>query len=171
MPAVWADTDGSARKAMEVQINGLQELSADDQWRVSKIREQSHKLEREAAASEHGAAALQLRTRDGDLWEDAEKIRKDHMERAALEEEVLRSAYELTNLRPGPAEQALAYKMDPTFLNRNQSGKIRVIVVSTLTLSEQDATGNPELVAHKAWLDRVKSSIDYGRSRLCWTEV
>ena len=161
MPAVWADTDGSARKAMEAQIDELQELSVDEQERVGAIREHSRTLEREAAASNNEVAALQFRTQAMDLLQNADQIRKDHRERAALEEDALRGAYELTNLKPGSAEQALAYKMDPTFPNRSQPGKIHVIALSILTLAEEDILQRPEQVARKAWLDRVKASIDY----------
>ena len=161
MPAVWADTDGSARKVMEAQIDELQALSVDDQWRVGEIREHSRGLEREAAASDNEVTALRLRTQAMDLLQDADQIRKDHMERVAREEEALRGAYELTTLKPGQAEQALAYKMDPTFPNRNQPGKIQVIVVSVSALIEEDVLQRPEHAARKAWLDRVKSSINY----------
>jgi hypothetical protein len=161
MPAVWVDTDGSARKAMEAQIDRLQELSVDDQGKVGEIREHSRRLEREAAASDNEMTTLRLRTQAMDLLQDADQIRKDHMERAALEGDALRGAYELTNLQPGSAEQALAYKMDPTFPNRNQSGKIQVIAVSMSTQSEEEVLQRPEDAARKAWLDRTKSSIDY----------
>ena len=161
MPAVWADIDGSVRKAMEAQVEKLQELSMDEQERMGEIREHSRTLEREAAVSSHEVAALQLRTRAKDVLQEADHIRNSHMERAALEEEALRDAYELTNLKPGPAEQALAYKMDPTFLNRNQPGKIQVIAVSASTQNEEAVRQGPEQSARKAWLDRIKSSIDY----------
>ena len=160
MPAVWADSDGSARKAIEAQVDELQALSMDDQGRVGDIREQSRGLEREAAVSHNEATARWLRTQAGALLQDADKIHKDHMDRAELEEEALRGAYELTTLKPGPAEQALAYKMDPTFPNRSQPGKIQVIAVSVSTLNEEDVLQRPEHVAPNAWLDRVKSSID-----------
>ncbi|MFZ3015014.1 MAG: hypothetical protein WA045_15030 [Nitrospira sp.] len=161
MPAVWVDTDGSVRKAMEAQIDELQTLSVDEQERAGAIREHSRTLEREAAASTNEVAALQLRTRAMDLLQDADQVSKDHGERAALEEEALRGAYELTNLKPGLAEHALTYKMDPTFPSLSQPGKIQVIVLSTVTLAEEDILQRPEQAARKAWLDRVKESIDY----------
>jgi hypothetical protein len=161
MPAVWTDIDGSVRKAMETQIDELQTLSVDEQERAGALREQSRDLEREAMASDKEAVALRLRTQGMDLLQDADHIRNSHRERAALEEETLRDAYELTNLKPGPTEQALAYKMDPTFPNRSQHGKIHVIVVSTSTLAEEDILQRPEQAARKAWLERVKESIDY----------
>jgi len=161
MPAVWADTDGSVRKAMEAQIDELQTLSVDEQERLGEIREHSRSLEREAMASDNEAVALRLRTQAMDLLREADQVSKDHGERAVLEEEALRDAYELTNLKPGPAEQALAYKMDPTFPSLSQPGKIQVIVLSTVTLAEEDILQRPEQAARKAWLDRVKESIDY----------
>lgn len=161
MPAVSADIDGSARKVLEAQVGELRELSLDEQERVGEIREQSRGLEREAAASDHEATAVRLRAQARDLLRDVEQIRKDHMERSALEEEALRAAYELTNLKPGSVEQALAYKMDPTFPNWNQPGKIQVIAVSVSTFAEEAVLYRPEHVARKAWLDRVKPSINY----------
>ncbi len=161
MPAVWADSNDSARQVMETQIVELQELSADEQQRVGDIREQSRDLEREAMASDKEAVVLRLRTQAMDLLQDADQIRSDHRERAALEEDALRGAYELTNLKPGLAEHALAYKMDPTVPNRNQPGKIHVIVVSIVTLAEEDILQRPEQAARKAWLDRVKGALDY----------
>jgi hypothetical protein len=161
MPAVWADTDGSARKAMEAQIDELQKLSADDQRRVGEMREQSRRLEREAAVSDNEVTAHQLRAQARDLLQDADQIHKDHIERADLEGDALRGTFELTNLKPGPAEQALAYKMDPTFPNRNQPGKIQVIAVSVSPQNEEDVLERPEQAARKAWLDRVKLSINY----------
>jgi hypothetical protein len=160
MPAVWADTDGSARKEMEAQVDELQELSVDDQRRVGEMREQSRRLGREAAASDNEVTALQLRAQARDLLQDADQIRKNHMERAALEGESLRGAFELTNLKPGPAEQALAYKIDPTFPNRSQTGKIQMIAVSVLPQNEEDVLQRPEQAARKAWLARVKLSIN-----------
>jgi hypothetical protein len=161
MPAVWADTDGSVRKTMEAQIDELQTLSVDEQERVGEIREHSRSLEREAMASDNEAVALRLRTQAMDLLQDADQVSKDHRERAVLEEEALRGAYELTNLKPGLAEHALTYKMDPTFPSLSQPGKIQVIVLSTVSLAEEDILQRPEQAARKAWLDRVKESIDY----------
>ncbi len=161
MPAVWADTDGSIHKAMETQIDELQTLSVDEQERVGEIREHSRSLEREAMASDNEAVALRLRTQAMDLLQDADQVSKDHGERAVLEEEALRGAYELTNLKPGLAEHTLTYKMDPTFPSLSQPGKIQVIVLSTVTLAEEDILQRPEQAARKAWLDRVKESIDY----------
>ncbi|MDF0651963.1 MAG: hypothetical protein P0121_10910 [Nitrospira sp.] len=161
MPAVWADTDGSARKAMEAQVDELRELSVDEQGRVGDIREHSRGLEREAAASVNEAEERRLRMQARDLLQGVDQIRKEHLERAALEGETLRGVYELTNLKPGSVEQALAYKMDPTFPNRNQPAKIQVIAVSVSALTDEDVSQRPEYVARKAWLERVKASIDY----------
>lgn len=161
MPAVSADTDGSARKAMETQVDELRELSLDDQGRVGEIREHSRGLEREAAASVNEAEERRLRMQARDLLQDVDQIHKDHMARAALEEEALRGVYELTNLKPGSVEQALAYKMDPAFPNRSRPEKIQVIAIAVPTLAEEDVHYRSEHAARKAWLERVKASIDY----------
>ncbi len=161
MPAIWADPDGSARATMEARINELQELRMDDQERVGEIREHSRGLDRQAAAADDEATALRLRAQARELLQDADQIRKDHMERAVLEGEALQGSYELTNLKPGSAEQALAYKLDPSFPNRNQSGKIQVIAVSVSPVTEKETLQRPEQAARNAWLDRVTPSINY----------
>lgn len=161
MPAVWADTEGSGRQALEAQITELQTLSVDDQERVGELREQSRVLEREAAVNVNDVAALQLRAKARDLLQDADHLRKDHLEHAALKGEALRDTYELINLKPGSADQALAYKLDPAFPNRSQQGKIHVIAVSVLPQHEDDVLQRPEQAARKAWLDQVKPSINY----------
>lgn len=111
--------------------------------------------------SDNEVTAHQLRAQARDLLQDADQIHKDHMERADLEGDALRGTFELTNLKPGLAEQALAYKMDSTFPNRNQPGKIQVIAVSVSPQDEEDVLERPEQAARKAWLDRVKLSINY----------
>lgn len=161
MPAVWADTEGSARQALEAQITELHTLSVDSQERVGELREQSRVLEREAAANDNAVTALQLRAKARDLLQDADHLRKDHMEQAALKGDALRDTYELVNLKPGSADQALAYKLDPAFPNRSQPEKIHVIAVSVLPQHEDDVLQRPDQAARQAWLDQVKPSIDY----------
>ena len=161
MPAVWTDTDGSARKTMEARADELRKLSVDDQERVGRIQEQSRGLERESTGKDDEMVARRLRAQARDLLQETDHIRDSHSEGAALEEETLQSIYELTHLKPGPAEQALAYKMNPTFPNRNQPGKIQVIAVSISPRNEEDVLQHPEQATRKAWLDRVKPSIDY----------
>lgn len=161
MPAVWADIDGSARKVLEAQIDELQELGVEDQVRVGERRDRSRDLERAAAVSANDDEARRLRMQAGDLLLEVERVLREHMERASLEEDALRSAYELTNLKPGPAEQAMAYKMDPIFPNRSQPGKIQVIAISVSTQNEEEVLERPEQTARKAWLGRVKSSLNY----------
>lgn len=161
MPAVWADPDGSAQTMMEEQIAKLRELSLEDQGQIGHLREESRELERRAALSDDEAEARRLRVLASDRLLEADLIQKNHLERVAVGEEALRSAYELTNLKPGSGNQALAFKMDPTFLDRRQPGKLQVIAVSTLTLTDDEIRGQPDQAARQAWLERVQSSIDY----------
>ncbi|UVT17633.1 MAG: hypothetical protein H8K04_08920 [Nitrospira sp.] len=163
-PAVWADPEDSARKAVETQIAAIQELNTDDRRRVDEVMAQSLALEREAVAAENAgnrAEAQQLRAQAGSLSIEAERDLNDHIERAALQAEELRDAFELKSLKPGTTDQALAYKMDPAFPDRSKPGKIQVIAVFVPTLTEEEVYNRPELVQRKAWLDQVKFSIDY----------
>jgi hypothetical protein len=163
-PAMWADPEDSARKALEARIATIQELSTDDRRRVDEALAQSFALDREAVAAGNAgnhAEAQRLRAQANSLSMEAELVRKDHMERAAMQAEELRDAFELNSLKPGTIDQALAFKMDPAFPDRSKPGKIQVIAVFVPTLTEDDVYNRPELVQRKAWLDQVKSSIDY----------
>lgn len=164
MPAFWADGNGSGRKALDAQIAKLQELGADDKRRVEEAQSRSRALERDAqAAVKNGnkAEAERLRAEATDLVREAKQIRKDHTERAALKGEALRGEFELTNLKPGQADQAFAFKIDPMFPDPNQPDKIQVIAVLIVTLTDKDIRYRPEQTARKAWLDRVKATMDY----------
>jgi hypothetical protein len=163
-PAMWADPEDSARKALEARIATIQELSTDDRRRVDEALAQSFALDREAVAAGNAgnqAEAQRLRAQANSLSMEAELVRKAHMERAAMQAEELRDAFELNSLKPGTIDQALAFKMDPAFPDRSKPGKIQVIAVFVPTLTEDDVYNRPELVQRKAWLDQVKSSIDY----------
>lgn len=164
MPAVLVDQDGSGRKALEAKIKKLQEPGAEDKQRVEETLRRSRVLERDAqAAAKTGnkAEADRLRVEAIDLSREAKQIRKDHTERAALKGEALRGDYELNNLKPGSAEQAFAFKIDPMFPDHHQPDKIQVIAVLIVTLADKDIRHRPEHAARKAWLDRVKASMDY----------
>lgn len=163
-PAVWADPEDSARQALEARIAGIQELSMEDRRRVDEALTQSFELERDALAAENAGnqvEAQRLRSRANSVSMEAELVRKNHIERAALQAEELRDAFELNNLKPGSVDRALSYKMDPTFPDRSKPGKIQVIAVFVPTLTEDEVYNQPELIQRKAWLDRVRSSIDY----------
>ncbi len=162
MPAFWADGNGSGRKALDAQIAKLQELGADDKRRVEEAQRRSRALERDAqAAAKAGNKAERLRAEANDLAREAKQIRKDHTERAALKSEALRGEFELTNLKPGQADQAFAFKIDPMFPDPNQPDKIQVIAILIVTLTDKDIRYRPEHTARKAWLDRVKATMDY----------
>lgn len=164
MPAVSVDQDGSGRKALDAQIKKLQELGTEDKQRVEEALRRSRLLERDAqAAAKTGnkAEADRLRAEAIDLSREAKQIRKDHTERAALKGEALRGDYELNNLKPGSAEQAFAFKIDPMFPDHHQPDKIQVITVLIVTLTDKDIRHRPEHAARKVWLDRVKASMDY----------
>lgn len=164
MPAVSADPNGAGRKVLDAQIKKLRELGVEEKQRVEEALRRSRTLEREAQSamkSGHRSEADRLRVEAMDLSREAKQIRKDHAEHAALKGDALRGDYELNNLKPGSSQQAFAFKIDPMFPDHNQPEKIQVIAVLIVTLTDKDIRHRPEHAARKAWLDRVKATMDY----------
>ena len=77
------------------------------------------------------------------------------MERVALEIDDQMAQYQLASLKPGPAEQAIRVKLDPTFPNFSDPNRIQLI---TILFSE---TPDPRAVEIRAWERRMKETFDF----------
>jgi hypothetical protein len=77
------------------------------------------------------------------------------MERVAPEIDDQFAQYELVSLRPGPPEQAISVKPDPTFPNFAEPNRIQLIAIQ---FSE---TPDPKAVELRAWQQRVKQAFDF----------
>ena len=56
-------------------------------------------------------------------------IRQRHMESASNRMGDLRAQYDLTNLKPGTADNAMSFKRDPSFPDFTNPNRIQVITV------------------------------------------
>jgi hypothetical protein len=77
------------------------------------------------------------------------------MERVSPHISDLSAQYDLTNLRPGPADRAMGVKPDPAFPDPTQPNQIQAIAIS---FSEDP---DPKQVERRAWQQKVKASFDY----------
>jgi hypothetical protein len=99
MPAVWTDHDGAGKRRLEARVRELNELDADERALV-------------ASRQQTGVAVRNLRRdRVGHLIAEAQ------------------AAYELEFLKPGPKEQAIAYKADPAFPDMSRPDKLQLITI------------------------------------------
>jgi hypothetical protein len=127
MPAVWSDESGDGRRRLDARISELQALTADEQRQVTDLTRQGR-----------GA--------------DARAVRTAHLERASPQMDAARADYQLTNLKPGPAERAMSIKPDPSFPDVKTPTRIQLI---TLLFSI------PPHAKQADWEQRVKDAFDF----------
>ena len=82
-------------------------------------------------------------------------VRQRHLESVSNRMSELRATYELTNLRPGTAENAMSFKRDPLFPDFTDPNRIQVITVAF------SYDPDPKQVARRAWQTRVKETFDF----------
>jgi hypothetical protein len=129
-PAVWGDSSGEARRKLDAEIAALQRLSPDAQREMDTLNREKRAIE-------------------------ARTVRQRHMERVSPLISDLSAQYDLTNIRPGPADRAMGVKPDPVFPDPKQPNQIQVIAIS---FSEDP---DPKQVERRAWQQEVKTSFDY----------
>jgi hypothetical protein len=123
-PAVWGDPSGEARKRLDARIAELQALTPEEQ----------------AATRQPGA--------------DVRTIRQRHLEKASPLMEDARAQYNLTNLKPGDAAQAMSVKPDPAFPDFTTPNRIQSITILF-------SFGDPKNAAMAAWGARTKETFDF----------
>jgi hypothetical protein len=129
-PAVWADTTGEAKRKLDAAIAALQRMTPEEQSQIDQFN-------REKRAA------------------DARTVRQRHMERASPLMADLTAQYDLTNIKPGPADRAMGVKPDPAFPNDKLLNRIDVI--SIMFSYDPD----PKQVERRAWQLKVKETFDY----------
>jgi hypothetical protein len=127
MPAVWGDDSGEGRRRLDARINELRTLPPDEQRQAADFTKQ-------------GRAA------------DARAIRNLHMERASPLMEAATAEYQLTNLRPGPADRAMGIKPDPTFPDPKTPNRIQLITVIFSV---------PPHAKQADWDQRIRDAFDF----------
>ena len=143
---------------MESNIAALRALTAEEQKQVEQWTTESRALERQAQAAttnRNTAEATRLRAVSADLAGKVRALRSAHQERVATEITDLMAQYELTNLKPGTAENAISVKPDPNFPNYADPNRIQMI---TILFSE---TPDPRAVTERAWQKNTKETFDF----------
>jgi len=133
-PAVWGDASGALRKKLDADIAAVQALPPAVQAQIDALPRDNER-------------AARMRT-----------IRQRYLESASNRMAELRAQYDLTNLKPGAADNAMSYKRDPAFPDFTNPNRIQVITV-TFSLETDPA--------RRAWQTRVKETFDFaGLARL-----
>ncbi len=129
-PAVWGDTSGEGKRKLDAEIAALQRLSPEEQREMDT-------LNREKRAA------------------DARNVRQRHMERASPLMSDATAQYDLTNIKPGPADRAIGVKPDPSFPDPKQPNRIQAIAI----IFSEDP--DPKQVERRAWQQKVKDTFDF----------
>jgi alpha-tubulin suppressor-like RCC1 family protein len=127
MAAVWADASGEQRRRLDARIAELQALTPDEQRQIADLNRQ-------------GRAT------------DARAVRTLHMERASPLMDEARAQYQLSNLRPGPADHAMAVKPDPALPDMKDPNRIQLITVMIAI---------PPHAKQADWQQRVTDAFDF----------
>jgi hypothetical protein len=159
-PAVWMDRSGEGRKRLDARIAELQKLTPDEQQQVDTLGREARDLERqarvEANTNKNAAAAAALRERSNALALRVRDIRKTHVEKAFFPIQDASAEYELTNLKPGRKEDAMAFKPDPAFPDFTDPFRPQVIIVNFWSKSDPK-DDSPRTV----WLRKAKETFDF----------
>lgn len=156
-PAVWGDPTGEGRRRQEAEAAALRELTPEDQRRFDALGLESRTLERQAQAetrNKNTEEAARLRERSRALAIEAREIRQAHMARVVPRIVDSLATYDLTNIRPGPAERAMKVIRDPSFPDMSTPNRIQVIAVMF-------SFGPKPTGAQLEWQRKVKESFDF----------
>ena len=129
-PAVWADTSGEGKRKLDAEIAALQRLSPEEQREMDA-------LSRDKKAAE------------------ARAVRQRHMERASPLMNDLRAQYDLTNIKPGPADRAMGIKPDPAFPDPMPPNRIQAVAI----LFSEDP--DPKQIERRRWQQKVTETFDF----------
>ena len=82
-------------------------------------------------------------------------LRQRHLESVSNRMADLRAQYDLTNLTPGSADNAMSFKRDPSFPDFTNPNRVQVITVAF------SYDPDPKQVERRAWQTRVKETFDF----------
>ena len=155
-PAVWMDKSGDGQKRLDAKLAALQQLPPDEQQQVDALGRESRDLERQARAEKDPGAAAQLRERSNALALKVRAIRKAHTDKAYFLIQDASADFELTNLKPGTKEDAMAFKPDPAFPDFRDPFRPQLIMVNFWSKSDpKDQSPRTQ------WLRRARESFDF----------
>jgi hypothetical protein len=155
-PAVWMDKSRDGQKKLDAQIAAFQQLTPDEQQQVDALGRESRDLDRQARTERDPAAAAQLRDRSNALAPRFRAIRKAHTDKAFFQIQDARADYDLTNLKPGSKDDAMAFKPDPAFPDFMDPFRPQVILVNFWSKSDPKDS-SPRTM----WLRHAKETFDF----------
>ncbi|HEX8029317.1 MAG TPA: hypothetical protein VF491_12675 [Vicinamibacterales bacterium] len=157
-PAVWGDASGEGRKKLDADAARMRNgLTAADQQQVDAMGLESRNLERQAQVetrNKNTEEAARLRAQARELAIKVRDIRQAHMARTVPLILDAAATYDLTNLRPGTADQAMRAKPDPQFPDMSTPNRIQVIAVAF-------SFGPKPTGAQLDWQTKTKASFDF----------
>lgn len=157
-PAEWMDASREDSRRLDARIAELQKLPPDLQQQSDSLGREARDLERQArtlAATDKEAAAA-LRERAHAIGLKVREIRKAHLASAYFDIQTARGEYELTNLKPGPKERAMAFKPDPSFPDFRDPFRPQLITVGFWSKSDPK-DNSPRTV----WLRLARETFDF----------
>ena len=126
-PAIWMDASREGQRRLDARIVELQKLPPDQQKLVDAL----------------GGAR-------------AREIRQAHLEQASFLIQDERAEYDLTNLKPGTKEQAMAFKPDPSFPDFNDPFRPQLIAIAFWSKSDPKDNSPRTL-----WLRKARETFDF----------
>ena len=155
-PAVRGDESGDGKRRLDAEIDALRNLTPDEQRQADEWSRQASALQRQAQAARADATeAARLRSEANALGLKVRALRQLRMEKAGPLISAASARYDLANLQPGPAERAISYRPDPTFLEAGRTDRIQMIAIA---FSDDP---DPKQVERRAWQRRVKDTFDF----------
>ena len=103
-----------------------------------------------------GATLREIRERANQLGLRVREIRKTHTEQAFFAIQDARAEYDLTNLKPGRTEDAMAWKPDPSFPDFRDPFRPQLIMVNFWSKSDPKDDSPRTL-----WLRKARETFDF----------
>jgi hypothetical protein len=154
-PAVWGDASGQGKKQHEARIQQLYALTPEEQQQVDAANREGRTLERqaqEATRAGNQQEAANLRAQVAELSAKVRAIKKAHEESVSNDIADASAEFDLTNLRPGDKEHAMAFLPDPDFFDKKNPYRVQLV---TVLFSIGKRPGGAE------WMKRAQESFDF----------
>ncbi len=157
-PGVPGDPSGQEKRQTDAKIAARRALTPDEQQQIDEWAAEARTYDRQAQTETRGgnaAEATRLRALSAALAQKNRALRAAHLERVEPAMDDLNAQYELINLKPGPAEQAISFKLDPSFPDLKDPMRIQTIAV-LMTLDP-----DPRQVERRAWQQKYIDTFDF----------
>lgn len=154
--AVLGDPSGQLKRESDQKAAALRALDPSEQAQIDAWAVEGRAFERQAQLemkNRNTSEVTRLRTLANELAQKGRDLRARHSERIAPAIADLSAQYELANLRPGPAEQAIRVKANPALPNLADPNRIQVIAVYFGEFPVKDE--------RTAWRTSIRDNFDF----------